>query len=190
MNLPADASRLASLNPWRYSRTAVFLHWTLAAMLVLTTAIGLRMMAIEDEPGSAAWFDLHKSVGLVIASFVVARVLWRLTHRPVPLGPSVPAWQVKLAGATQGLLYVLMVIIPIAGYVGASYSKAGVRFFGLPTPAWATPDHDLAERFFDIHSALVWVLVALVALHVLGGLKHLLIDKDSIFQRMWIGRRS
>ena len=75
--------------------------------------------------------------------------------------------------------------MPVTGYLGASYSKAGVALFGLPTPHWALPDHGRAELFFNVHSVLVWVLVALVSLHVLAALKHLLLDKNGVFQRMW-----
>lgn len=175
--------------PWRYSRTAVFLHWTLALLIVLTTALGWRMMAIEDDPGSEQFFALHKSIGLIIATLVAARCVWRLTHRPEPLPAGIAAWEIRLAGWIHGLLYLLMVILPVTGYLGASFTKAGVEWFGVATPHWAEPNHDLAEPFFAIHSVLVWVLVAVVALHVAGGLKHLLLDKDRVFQRMWMARR-
>ena len=89
-----------------------------------------------------------------------------------------------MSQATQALLYVLMVFMPVTGYPGASYSKAGVKFFGADAPRWALPDHDLAERFFGVHSVLIWVLVALIALHVLGALNHGLKRKDGVLQRM------
>jgi len=173
---------------WRYSRTAVVLHWILAVLITLTTAIGWRMMLIEHEPGSEKFFELHKSIGLIIASFVVARVLWRLAHRPEPLPPG-PAWNARLAAITHALLYALMILLPITGYLGASYSEAGVRWFGLATPQWAVRDDDLADQFFTVHGVLLWTLVVLVALHALGGLKHLLLDKDQVFQRMGFARR-
>ncbi len=166
------------------SRTAVVLHWTLAVLIIATTALGFYMMSVEKEPGAESYFQLHMSVGIVIASIVVARIVWRLTHRTAPLPASVPRWQVWLAGATQGLIYLLMVLMPLTGYLGASHSKGGVPFFGLATPRWAAPDHDTAESFYDIHSLLIWVLIVLVALHVAGALKHWLIDKDGVFQRM------
>ena len=171
--------------PWRYGRPAIVLHWTLALLLTLTVALGWYMMSIEDAPGSEWYFDLHKSIGIVIALLVAARVAWQLAHRPEPLPGGVPAWQVKLAHGIRALLYALMVLLPITGYLGASHSKAGVALFGLPTPHWALPDHDRAELFFNVHSVLVWVLVALVSLHVLAALKHLLLDKNGVFQRMW-----
>ena len=173
---------------WRYGRTAVVLHWVLAVLITLTTVIGWRMMLIEHQPGSEQYFDLHKSIGLIIAAFVLARVLWRLGHRPEPLLGR-PTWSARLAATTHALLYVLMVLLPITGYLGASYSKAGVRWFGLATPQWARADHDLSERYLTVHGVLLWSLVALLALHVLGAFKHLLLDKDQVFQRMWFARR-
>jgi cytochrome b561 len=174
---------------WRYSRTAIVLHWLLALLITLTTALGWRMMFIEHEPGAEVFFDLHRSIGLVIASLVVVRLLWRLTHRPEPLPPG-PLWSARLASIVHVLLYVLMVALPITGYLGASYTKSGVARFGLATPRWAQPDHDLSEQFFGVHEILVWTLVALVALHVLGGLKHLLVDRDRVFHRMWFRSRT
>ena len=174
---------------WRHNRTSVILHWTLALLLTLLAALGWYMVAIEDELGSGLYFDLHKSFGAMVALLVVARVIWRLAHRPAPLPGGVPRWQGTMSRITQVLLYVLMALMPITGYLGASYSKAGVSLFGLATPRWALTDHDLAERFFGIHAMLIWVLVVLVGIHVAGALKHFLIDKDKVFQRMWFGSR-
>ena len=174
---------------WHYSRPAILLHWTVAILLVAMAALGWFMMAIEDDPGSVWYFDLHKSFGMVFAALVALRLVWRLTHRPEALPAKLPGWQLRLAHWTQLLLYVLMVLMPLTGYLGASYSKKGVQFFGISTPHWALPNHDLAEQFYGIHSLLIWVISALVALHVLGGLKHLLMDKDAVFQRMWFAPR-
>lgn len=173
---------------WRYSRTAIALHWAIALLIGFMAALGWYMMSIEDEPGSGWYFDLHKSLGITLALLVVARVGWRFLNRPEPLSAAIPKWQHKLSRVTQRLLYLLMVLIPVAGYLGASYTKKGVQWFGFATPTWALPDHDRAEQFFDIHSVLVWALVVLVGLHVLGALKHLLIDRDGVFQRMLFKR--
>lgn len=63
-----------------------------------------------------------------------------------------------------------------------------MKFFGANTAQWALPDHDLAEQFFGVHCALIWVLVALVGVHVVGTLHHLLWRKDVVFQPMIFGR--
>ena len=170
---------------WQYSRTARILHWTLASLIAATAALGWYMMSVEHEPGGEWYFNLHKSIGLVIAALVVGRIAWRLRNEPERLPAFVPLWQVRLSTATQMLLYALMVLMPLTGYLGASYTKAGVQLFGLATPHWAVPDHARAEQFFAVHSVLIWVLTALVALHVLGALKHLLLERNGVFQRMW-----
>lgn len=88
------------------------------------------------------------------------------------------------------LLYFLLVALPVTGYVGSSYGNGYVKVFGIETPRWTLKDKDLGETIYGIHSILVWVLVALVAAHVLGALKHLLLDKDDVFQRMWFAPKS
>jgi len=180
----AAGSGLSAL-PWRYSATAIALHWLLAVWLCGMAAVGWYMMSVEDQPGSVVYFQLHKSFGLLLVVAVVARLAWRLGHRPAALPASVAAWQARLSLVVQGLLYALMLAIPLSGYLGASHSKSGVQLFGIETPRWALPDHDRAEQFFGIHGLLVWVLVAAVVLHLLGALKHLLVDRDGVFQRMW-----
>jgi cytochrome b561 len=185
MNPNPDLATSSAPPPWRYSRPAVVLHWTLALLLTFSAAIGWYMLSIEHEPGSGWYFDLHKSIGIVIALLVTVRFAWYLANRPERLPAEMSAWQTNLAHGTRALLYALMVLMPVTGYLGASYSKAGVALFGLATPHWAAPDHDRAELLFNIHSVLIWVLVVLVVLHIAGALKHLLLDKDGVFQRMW-----
>jgi cytochrome b561 len=172
---------------WHYSAPAIVLHWLLAVLLTGMVALGWYMMAIEDEPGSDWYFSLHKSFGLLVLTLVLCRLLWRLMHRPQPLPAAVPRWQQRLAGTTQALLYGCMLIMPLTGLLGAAYSKDVVSFFGLPLPLWATPDHDTQELFFAAHGFIAWLLVGLVALHVAGALKHWLVNRDNVIQRMWFG---
>ncbi|MDB5898018.1 MAG: cytochrome [Ramlibacter sp.] len=174
---------------WRYSTPAIVLHWLLAALIAFMAGLGWYMMTVEDEPAGPPLFDLHKSIGLVVLLLVVLRLLWRAGHRPQPLPAGVPAWQARLSGLVQWLLYAGMVLMPATGLIGGSYSRAGVAFFGLPLPTWVTPSRPTAHLFFEIHSWLVWVLVVLVALHALAGFKHLLVDRDEVFGRMWPARR-
>lgn len=169
---------------WTYARPALALHWILAVSLTGMVALGWFMISIEDDPGSDWYFNLHKSIGISIFLLVLLRIVWRLTHRPEPLPSFVPAWQIKLSSVTQMLLYTCMIVLPVAGFIGARYSKDGIAFFGVALPT-AVPNHDLAELFFSVHGVTAWILVGLVALHVAGALKHLLIDRDGVFQRMW-----
>jgi cytochrome b561 len=170
---------------WRYRHPAVLLHWLLAILIAGMLGLGWYMMSIEKEPGSDWYFNLHRSLGLTVAGLVLLRLIWRVSHKPAELPDSVPFWEKKLSFATHGLLYTCMVVMPLTGYLGASYNKSGVAFFGLKLPFWAANSRELSKLFFTIHSTLVWVLVAVIVIHVLAGFKHLLVDKDKVFQRMW-----
>lgn len=179
--------QLSSTNAadWKYAKPAVILHWVLAVLIASLLGLGWYMMSIEDDPGSDWYFDIHKSFGIVVLGLVLLRIIWRTTHRPAPLPARLPAWQVRLSHVTEWLLYGCMFFMPVLGFLGASYSKSGVAFFGAPFPLWTLPNHDTAELFFRLHSALAWVVVALIFIHAVGGLKHLFVDKDRVFQRMW-----
>ncbi|MEN3290763.1 MAG: hypothetical protein V7642_16 [Burkholderiales bacterium] len=170
---------------WHYRRPAVTLHWLLAILIVAQVALGIYMMSVEDDPGSERYFILHMSTGIMIGTLVLLRVAWRLTHKPARLPRSVARWEVRATHMVQWLLYACMLAMPVTGYLGASFSREGVVLFGLPLSAWASSNKELSEEFFSIHMMIAVVLVALVGLHVLGALKHLLIDKDRVFQRMW-----
>jgi cytochrome b561 len=170
---------------WHYRRPAIALHWLLAALITGMVGLGWWMMTIEKQPEGPFYFDLHRSFGLLVFALVVLRILWRLAHRPEPLPASLPRWQVGLSALTEGLLYACMVVLPVTGYLGASHSRSAVKLFGLVLPAWTTPDRASSHLFFNIHAFTVWILVGLVALHAIGGLKHLLLDRDGVFQRMW-----
>lgn len=173
---------------WHYDRMALALHWLSALLLVAMTALGWTMMAIEHTPGATPYFIVHKSVGLMVLALVVFRLLWRRSH-PVPQLPSnMPAWQLRASQLVQVGLYLCMLALPLAGVAGALHSKGGLVFFGYTLPRLVAPNHDVAESYYDIHGALVWLLVILVCVHVAGALKHRLVDKDGVFERMVPGR--
>jgi cytochrome b561 len=177
--------RIPTTAAWRYGMPAIVLHWLLALLIAGMVALGWYMMSIEKQPQGPWYFDLHRSVGLMVAALVVLRVLWRLTHGPAPLPASLPRWQVRLSSTTHWLLYACMIVMPVTGVVGAGYNRSGLQFFGLALPAWSAPDRELSHFFLNIHSFTVWILVGLVVLHAAAGLKHLMVERDAVFQRMW-----
>ncbi len=172
-------------NHWHYDGISRRLHWLLALLIISMLSLGFYMMSIADDPDSNKYFSWHKSLGLITATLVLIRILWRTTHKPAPLPSSVAKWQAKLAHLMHLMLYAGIIIMPAMGFLGSSYGKNGVAFFGWPLPEWATKNTDLAHLFFNIHGIVAWVLVVLISLHVLAAFKHLIIDKDGVFQRMW-----
>lgn len=168
----------------RYSRVAIFLHWTSAVLIAVLIGLGWYMLSIEGQPGSAWYFDLHKSLGITFALLVGLRVAWRMRHAPGSLPATLRAWQARAAKLSHAALYILMILLPITGYLGALFGGSGVAFFDVATPGWAARNDTLKEQFLAVHSALAWTLVVLIGLHIVAALKHLLIDKDGVFQRI------
>lgn len=169
----------------RYSYPAKLLHWTLALLLPVQIGIGWYMLSIEDQPGSDWYFALHISLGLTATLLIALRVIWRLYRAPPEAPRGLPGWQRRAARGTHVLLYGLMLLMPLTGYLGAAFSGEAMSYFGVPLPAWVAKNEGLKEQQFTAHSVVAWMLVAMIAVHVLAALKHLLIDKDTIFCRMW-----
>jgi cytochrome b561 len=175
----------------RYDRVAITLHWLIALGVLAQIALGWWMIDIPKQPVGVRvyWFNLHKSIGLTLAALIVVRVVWRVTHRPPALPDSVPRWQVRAAGISHGLLYVCMIAMPIAGYLGSTFSGYPIKYFGLTVPGWGWKDDALKDFFSAVHYSTAWSFMVLIGLHVAAAIKHLLVDRDRVFARMLPGKR-
>lgn len=173
----------------RYPPVAVMLHWLLAALILTLLASGWYMVDIpRNTPARGFFFNLHKSLGVLAGLGIVALVAWRLRHPAPPLPLRMPRWERNAAALNHGLFYVLMVVVTAAGYLTSSFSRFGPKLFGIPLPTlWE--DAALREQLADVHRVTAWVFAALIALHVAAALKHALVDRDGVLQRMLPARR-
>lgn len=173
----------------RYTNIAIALHWLIAALVAAQIGWGWWMQEIPKQPVGPRVdaFNLHKSVGLTLLALTLLRLGWRLSPPPPPL-PPLPAWQAKLAGATHVLLYALLLVHPLAGYLGSVWSGYPVKYFGMTLPGWGWKDEGLKDLCSTIHWWTSLVLVALIGLHVAGALNHALIHRNGLLARMGIGR--
>ena len=170
----------------RYNGMAMGLHWLVALLLVSQFALGWYLEGIpRGVPARGYFVNLHKSTGLLIALVILVRIGWRLTHRPPPLPYSMPRWQQQVANGTHFLLYVFMLLMPVAGYIASNFSKFGINFFNtLKLAPWGPEDKQLYAFFSQMHGISSWVLLALVLVHVLAAFKHAIVDRDTILYRM------
>lgn len=168
----------------KYNRVAIVLHWLLALGLLAQLFLGFWMEGVpKDPPGiRAGWFNLHKSIGLVLALIIVLRVIWRLMHAAPEL-PALPAWQKTLAHWSHRLLYVCMVLMPMSGFLGSSFTPYPIKFFGMPLPRLWDASADLKELFGAGHTATGFVMAGLVGLHIAAAIWHA-VRRDGVTQRM------
>ena len=170
--------------PLPYTRTAMALHWLLAAALLGSFSVGLYMADLPFSPQRLKLYNWHKWAGVTILALSTLRLAWRLTHTPPPDVPA-PAWQLRAAHLTHGALYLLFFAVPLVGWAYSSAAGFPVVWFGvLPLPDFVSPDKALAEAIKPWHGALAWALAALVVLHVAAALKHHFIDRDGLLRRM------
>jgi cytochrome b561 len=170
----------------RYSRTAIFLHWLLVAALAAQISFGWFLGNVpRGTPERTVFVNLHKSTGMVIGLIILLRLYWRLTHRTPPLPASVPGWERQAAKWSHALLYACMVVMPASGYIASNFSKYGVNFFNsMKLAPWGADNSAIYAVFNKAHMVTSWLLVTLIALHVLAALRHLA-RNDGIFGRIW-----
>ncbi len=170
----------------KYSRTAQAFHWISALMIFALFGVGVWMRTLDYYH---AWYqpapELHKSFGLLLVVIILARFTYRTVQTtPKPLA-SHKEWEVKLAHMIHGLLYLGLLIIFISGYLIGTSEGRGIPFFDLfEIPALFTPFEDQEDIAGFIHEWGAYSLMAAVALHIAGALKHKLIDKDETIKRM------
>lgn len=169
-----------------YDRTARLLHWTIAVLLLAQLFFGWWLGDIpRNTPARGYYVNLHKSTGLLLGLLILVRIVWRLRHGALALPDFVPRWQRTLASASHNLLYVLMLIVPVAGYLASNFSRHGVKFFNvLILPPWGSDDKQIYTLLNQAHKLAALLLLILVVLHVAAALMHGL-RRDGIFSRMW-----
>lgn len=179
-----------SETPQRYTRTAIFLHWLIAAAVIGLIAWGWWMQTIPKVPQGPRVdaFNLHKSIGMTVLLLMLVRIGWRARHPPPPF-PPMPRWQARLANSVHVLIYVCLVVQPLSGYLGSAFSGYPVRLFGVVLPAWAAKNDWLKDTLSVVHLVNSWVLIAALALHFAGSIKHALLERDGSFWRMWPRQR-
>jgi len=170
----------------RYTRTAMVLHWLLAAAILGQIAFGWYLQSVPRKtPDLTIYVNYHKSTGIVIGLLILARLAWRLTHKPPPLPASMPTWERRTARANHLLLYGCMIVMPLAGYIASNYSKFGVKFFNRFTlPPWGVDDRAVYAFFNGLHVATSYLFVALIALHIAAAIKHAAAPRHGVLRRM------
>lgn len=192
--------------PMRYGSVSQVLHWTIAALVFVQLAMGKAGLVEAEHPKTAA-FMWHGSLGIIILVLALARIVWILISRP-PGFPQTMSRIGRISARTLHVsLYVLLVALPLSGWLAASSAGSSVNFFDVATvPAWrdstvrqaqpqmrATPQangEEAEDGAEEVHELLGDALLILVTVHILAALKHQFVDRDRLIQRMLPARRA
>ncbi len=178
---------MAKERSYRYTAVAIALHWVMAILLVFMIWLGWNM---DDHEGR---FQLHKSIGITLLILTVARIVWRWLNPPPPL-PDMPSLEKRASHLVHIGFYALMLVLPLAGWVLVSSSKFHVPTVLFGAVSWphlpfmgpfkTELGHTLVET---LHSKGAWLLIALLALHVAGAVKHEVTGDEGVLRRMLPG---
>jgi len=174
-----------------WNATAKVFHWAMAALIFAQIALGLVAVAWHVSPRKLDLLVWHKSIGMLILALLALRLAWRLAHRAPELPWEMPLWERAGAHFSHFLLYVLMIALPVTGWVISSASNVPFRiFWTIPLPAIAAPDKAVADLFATVHGWLVTLLAVVLFAHVGAALRHHYVKKDTVLSRMLPWRTS
>lgn len=173
------------MNAPTYTPVAKGLHWFMAALILGLTALGLVMHEMPLSPLKLELYAWHKWFGVTVFLLVWLRLAWRLTHRPPALPATLSPPLLRLAHAGHALLYGLMIVIPLSGWLMSSAKGVQTVWFGLvPLPDLLGRDRELGDLLQQAHKLLNLLLLLTLAGHVLAALWHHFVLKDDTLRRM------
>lgn len=167
------------------------IHWLTAILIFGLVPVGIVMA----NRGAAGIFDAltnqlyawHKLIGFIVLLLVVARLIIRAVKGAPPYPATMPKWMVGAAHGLHALVYVLLLLVPLAGWAGVTAFPATITVggFHLPAMPFVPQSEELAKTFFRVHMAGAILLTLMVFGHIGAALFHLIVKKDGVFQRMW-----
>ena len=163
---------------WRRSRTCARIDAIFSACAIVETKI-----ATKSE-----LYSLHKTFGLTVLGLTVLRLLWRLfAGAPAPV-PGTPRWQSAIASAAHGALYLILLAMPLSGWLfhsASGFPPRNLSWFGLfKLPSLSDRDPALRDFALAAHEWLFIALAVIVTAHALAALKHHYLDRDRTLARM------
>ena len=186
MSTTVDLARARPLRTGRYNATAQALHWVVAVLMFAVIILAWVMTNMADN---AAWrgslYTLHKSIGLTILALVAVRLAWRAARPPPRLPGTLAAWERAAASASHVMLYVILLGMPLSGYVMSATGRFPVTYFGLFNLPSLGQDKAVSSAAHWVHVATgQWLVYALIALHLTATAWHVAIRRDGVIERM------
>jgi cytochrome b561 len=171
-----------------YSPTARMFHWITAGLVLLTIPIAVVMVGRGEaniwDATTNNLYSAHKGIGFLILLLIIARLTYRLNKGAPPPEPTLTSFERTVSGSVHWLLYALLLMVPIGGWIGVSlYGSRGV--FDIVSLPQITPiNQDLAGKVLTIHKFAGIAMAALIVAHIGASLFHHFVKKDGVLRRM------
>ena len=173
-----------------YGSVAKWLHWSIFLAIVGLLLSGHFMGDIPNPAWRTVGYIAHKSFGVSVFILTAFRVAWAFNNTHPDLPANTQKFERIIARATQGLLYLALLVIPLSGWLMTAYKGHKISFFGLfyfPTLP-VEINRPTGHFWYEVHELAAWTLLVLVCCHALAALKHHFIDKDNVLKTMLPGR--
>ena len=169
----------------QYTGMAKTLHWLIALLLTGLLAMGFYMHDLPLSPQKLQLYSWHKWAGVTTFLLVMVRLAWRMTHRPPAFSWRMSKAQKLAAHLGHWILYLLMIAIPLSGWLMSSAKGVQTVWFGiLPIPDLLEKDKALGDALAVVHMGLSWALLLMTLIHIAAAFKHHFIDKEGLLGRM------
>lgn len=173
----------------RYGIIAQFFHWSVAALVFVQVGLGLYAAGLPLGIARLQWMSYHKSLGLTVLILVALRLAWRLRDASPPLPASMPRWEQRAAHLTHWFIYLVLFTAMLSGWLYASAAGLSINWFGyFLVPDLIHKNTAIAPLFKSLHHGLVFLLVILLVGHIGAAMRHAVMLKDGVMQRMLPGR--
>lgn len=177
-----------------YGAAARHMHWATAGAVIVMVPLGLAMsyrgntLNVWDDLTNAL-YSTHKALGFIVLWLVAGRLTYRLVRGAPPDELTLAWWQKAASHLLHWLLYGLLILVPLLGWIGVSLYPA-LSVFGLfELPALASPDEAMAGKVLGAHGKLAIAMAFLVSGHAAAALYHHFIRRDGVLRRMLPGLR-
>lgn len=174
---------MASYEGQRYTTVAVWLHWIIAGLIIANIIMGIFSDQLREL--ISGLMNIHKSVGLTVLVLSIIALIWRVTHRPPTMPSSMSAGMQRAAKAMHHLLYTLMVLLPLSGWIASSAGPRPLNWFNLfDVPKFAVERGDTIVTISGVHGELGLIFGALAVGHIGAALWHHFVKRDQLISRM------
>ena len=172
-----------------FGRGRKFFHWTILLFLLFQIPLGLYMTDLPIGIDKLEKYSLHKAVGFTIFLLAVSRLAWAAASKRPPLPSTTPFYEKVLVKVLQAILYIVICLMPLSGWIMSSAAGLPVSIFGLfSLPGLIEPNKDLVEGFARMHEQQSWILFGAIGLHFIGALRHHFLLKDDTLTNMLPGK--